>query len=183
MVRLGKPLILGFSFLALYGCQQKRGGSGLELFPDMVHSVAYEAYSESSVTDDGKSMLKAPPNSIARNFMPFPFGEGEEEAIRAGRLLQNPYPKSEKTLARGKFVYDNYCLVCHGEKGGGDGPLIPKFPNPPSLTSKRLKEYPDGRLYHIITRGSGTMPEHATQILPQDRWYLVQYIKQLQGRE
>lgn len=169
--------------LIFVGCTRGPEDKGLEIFPDMVYSVAYEAYSESDIGPGGGSMLSPPANSIGRGHIPFNYGDGEEEAQRAGEELVNPFKVSDAILVKGKHVYDNYCLVCHGEKGKGDGPLIPKFPNPPSLSSRRIKKYKDGRFYHIITRGFGDMPSHAAQIYPKDRWYLVHYIKTLQGNE
>ena len=182
-INFGTILILIPITISLIGCSREADETGIEIFPDMVHSQAYVAYSESDITKDGKSMLMPPKGSIARGFIPFHYGPGDKEAIRAGRELINPFKATAKNLERGKHVYDNYCLVCHGEKGKGDGPLIPKFPNPPSLTSKRIKTYRDGRFYHIIVHGAGDMPSHAAQILKKDRWLLVNYLKKLQGRK
>lgn len=179
-VIVGVALILG----TISGCAKDPEQTGIEIFPDMVHSQAVEAFSEDELTKDGHSSMKVPPkNSIARGFIPFHYGPGEKEAIRAGKELRNPFAVTEKNLVQGKHVYDNYCLVCHGEKGKGDGPLIPKFPNPPSLTSKRIMKYEDGRFYHIIVHGAGDMPSHAAQISKKDRWFLVNYLKKLQGRK
>ena len=37
------------------------------------------------------------------------------------------------TLAQGHALYSTFCFVCHGEHGKGDGPLIPRIPNPPAV--------------------------------------------------
>lgn len=162
------------------GCSKNPNETGVEIFPDMVHSVAFEAYSENPNTKDGKTMLLPPRGTIARGKLPFPYGKGESEAKRAEEELVNPYTKSETRLNRGKEVYENFCLVCHGSQGKGDGPIIPKFPNPPSLTGKRIRKYKDGRLFHIVSRGSGDMPSHAEQISEEDRWNLIQYVRFIQ---
>ena len=103
--------------------------------------------------------------------------------MRASDELKNPYPTTEKSLARGKVVFSNYCLHCHGPKGEGDGPLIPKFPNPPSFTSRRVRAYTEGRLFHVASNGMGLMPSHKEQIDEADRWYVVQYVQTLQKAE
>ncbi len=172
--------ILSVLFLSITSCSRSRTETGYEVFPDMIHPVPYEAFSESKLTADGKAMLLPPANTIARGRMPDPYGPGTEEAKRAGRELKNPFKVTKKSLERGKIVYDQYCLVCHGAEGQGDGPIIPKLPNPPSLTGKRLKKYEDGRMYHIIAFGSGDMPSHAEQIDRDDRWFLVHYIREIQ---
>jgi len=173
-------LKLTIIFFLFFACSKNPNETGFEILPDMVHSVAYEAYSENPITKDGKTMILPAKGSIARGKMPFNYGVGVQEAIRAGRELNNPFVPNEVTLARGKKIYDNYCLVCHGVKGKGDGPLIPKFPNPPALTSKRLLKYPAGRIFHIVTKGSGDMPAHGAQISVTDRWYLVHYVLLMQ---
>lgn len=176
-----KTIIISITcLLFLSGCTRSSSDKGIEIFPDMVHAVPYEAFSASDITANGQSMQQEVPNTIARGRMPFTYGKGESEAKRAGRELKSPYKQTAKTLERGREVYTNYCLVCHGPKGKGDGPLIPKFPNPPSLTSKRLRKYKDGRIFHIITRGSGDMQSHGSQIDYKDRWFLVQYVNWIQ---
>ena len=48
-------------------------------------------------------------------------------------------------------------------------------------TAARAKGYPDGRIVHVISRGQGIMPAHAAQVLPEDRWRVVLYVRALQG--
>lgn len=163
----------------IVGCSRKSSDKGTEIFPDMVHSVAAEAYSDSKVFKDGKVMQLPAKGSIARGFMPYPYKIDEYK--KAGAELVNPYAETKETFNRGHEVYKNYCQVCHGVKGKGDGPLIPKFPNPPSFTSKRLRKYSKGRLFHIVTVGAGDMPSHQEQISYEDRWSLVQYVKWMQN--
>lgn len=165
----------------LVGCTNDPRQKGFEIFPDMVHSVAFQPYSNSPLTVDGKVMLSQVKGTIARGTEPYPYESTDADRARASRELRNPDPLNAATLARGKEVYQRMCLVCHGASGKGDGPIIPKFPNPPSFTTKRVKELTDGALYHIITRGSGLMPPHALQILPRDRWNLVHYVNELRG--
>lgn len=147
----------------------------------MAHPVPYEAYAPNPLMKDGKTLQPPPAGSIPRGFLPYHYGPTPEEAVRAGRELTNPVPATPENIARGKQVYEQTCLICHGPAGKGDGPLIPKFPNPPSFTSKTLKEYPEGRLFHVITRGSGMMASYAAQVSAEDRWRVVRYIRTLQG--
>ena len=84
-------------------------------------------------------------------------------------------------MERGKKVFETFCFVCHGPEGKGDGPVIPKFPAPPSFVSGPVKDYPEGRIFHVVTKGYGLMPSYATQISAEDRWKLAMYVKTLQG--
>lgn len=153
-------------------CTKNPSEKGIEIFPDMVHSVAYEAYAH--------QMLEAPKGSISLNYKPFHFGNSPAEAERAGKELINPIEKTPASIARGRVLYTNTCQVCHGDTGKGDGPLIPKFPNPPSFTSQAIKKYADGRIYHVIVKGFGMMPSHAAQLNDEDRWNVVNFIRELQ---
>ena len=78
-------------------------------------------------------------------------------------------------------VYENVCVVCHGPGGQGDGPIVGRFPNPPSLTSERAQALGDGQIVHIVTYGQGLMPSHAAQILLEDRYKLALHLRVLQG--
>ena len=171
------------TLLILVSCSAGGDRTGYEIFPDMIHAVPLEAFSEDWSEGKRKGMMLPPENAIARGKMPLDFKEGNIEAERAGLELENPYEETKLTLARGKEVYTNYCLVCHGIKGKGDGPIVPKFPEPPSLTSRRLKKYPIGRIFHVITFGTGDMASHKEQITEEDRWYLSQYVKSLQKKK
>lgn len=169
--------------LALSACERNPKKPGFEFMPDMARSVPYDAYAPNPLTGDGKTLQPPPEGSIPRGFEPFHYGATPEEAARAGRELANPIPATPESMARGKKLYERFCLECHGTQGKGDGPLIPKFPNPPSFTSKAVREYPEGRLYHVISRGSGMMASYASQIAPEDRWKIVHYVRSLQNPE
>lgn len=156
----------------LVSCNASGERTQLVFFPDMMQSVPYEAY-------DGIRM--PPEGTIPVGFYPFMFGDGEEEAIRAGLELVNPFEPSPEVLQRGRQVFETMCLVCHGAGAEGDGPIIGRFPNPPNLLAERAKSFPDGRIFHVITRGQGIMPSHAVQVRPNDRWKVVLYVRELQG--
>ncbi len=168
-----------FAVLFLTHCSDNPREKGYEFFPNMVHAVSYQAYSENPLTPDGKTLLPAVEGTIAREAEPFSYGNTEQERARADRELKNPVVLDAKSLARGQAVFEHQCLICHGAQGKGDGPIIPKFPNPPSFSTKRVLALGDGALYHVITRGSGMMPPHALQVLPHDRWCIIHYVKKL----
>ena len=140
-----------------------------EFIPDMAHSVPYDAYAPNPVTRDGQTLQRPVPGTVPRGSV----GPSEAEG-------PSPIAATPATLARGKKVYETFCLVCHGASGAGDGPVIPKFPNPPSYTSPRLLAFSDGQLFHVITHGTEVMPAYAGQIAPDDRWKAVLYVRTLQ---
>jgi len=151
-----------------------------EYAPDMVDSLAYESFSASPVTRDGKTMIAPAPGTIARGAKPFRYDPGPGEAARAGRELVNPVQRTDEALARGDRMFQIFCTPCHGARGLGDGPMIPAFSKPPSLLDVRARTLPDGHIFHIISRGQNQMPAHAIQITPEDRWKIIHFIRSLQ---
>jgi hypothetical protein len=151
--------------------------------PDMAESLPYSAFSPNPVTRDRKTLQAPVPGTIPRGFQPLRYGATPEEAVRAGRELRNPIPGSPEALTRGQLLYETFCLVCHGAQGQGDGPLVPRIPNPPSYTSERVRAMAPGQILHTITFGSGRMPSYAAQIPLEHRWFIVHYVEMLQQGE
>jgi mono/diheme cytochrome c family protein len=153
---------------------------GFEYMPDMVHSLAYDSFAPNPVTRDHKTMQAPVAGTIPRGFLPLHYQATPADAERAGRELKNPLRRTPETLAHGKVLYETFCIVCHGASGLGDGPLVPRIPNPPSYTSERVRWMPAGQLFHVTTYGSGRMPSYASQTTPEERWQIVMYVQTLQ---
>ncbi|MEK7668794.1 MAG: cytochrome c [Gemmatimonadota bacterium] len=96
--------------------------------------------------------------------------------------VRNPVPVSDRSLRRGKQVFEQYCIVCHGPAGRGDGTVVPKFVPPPDLTMETSLQRTDGYLYAVLRQGRGIMPRYGDKIRGADRWDVVNYVRQLQGR-
>jgi mono/diheme cytochrome c family protein len=94
----------------------------------------------------------------------------------------NPAARTPASLARGRRIYDTYCVVCHGPQGGGDGPVAGKMGYVPPLVTDMTKQRSDGYLYAMIRQGRGIMPRYGDKIRGVDRWHVVNYVRQLQGR-
>ena len=168
--------------LLLCGCGASSQRRAFEYMPDMARDPAYKAFAPNPATRDGLTLRPPVAGTIARNYHPFHYGSGEEEAARAGAEQKNPYRPTTQTLAEGKALFETYCLVCHGESGKGDGPIADKIPHPPSYVSGRVLKFPQGRIFHVITMGTTKMPAYATQLSASDRWKIVAYVHtSLQG--
>ena len=153
-----------------------------DFMPDMARSLAFEAQRECPHLDgDGNERFLPPAGSIARGFMPLPYKATPEDAERAGKELQNPFKGEDANLKRGEFIFLTYCRVCHGNEGLGDGTITKNgFPAPPSLMGEKAMTMPDGKMFHILTYGQNNMPSYATQILRDDRWKAILYVRSLQ---
>jgi len=166
------------------GCGARPQKPAYEYMPDMARGPAYKAYAPNPATRDGLTLQAPVPGTIARGQRPFHYGRDEKEAIRAGNELHPPMPVTARTLREGEELYQTYCAVCHGAKGKGDGPLAGKIPPPPAYTSTRVLDFSPGRLFHVITMGSGKMGSYAGQLSPGERWKVVAFVRtSLQGRD
>lgn len=171
----GAGLLLA-CMIALAGCGASSQQKAYEYMPDMARGPAYKAFAPNSVTRDGLTLQQPVAGTIPRGYVPFHYGLGEDEATRAGLELKNPYTPTARTLDEGKSLFQTYCLVCHGEQGHGDGPISSKIPTPPSYVSDRLLKFPQGRIFYVITLGTGKMPSYAAQLSADERWKIVTYI-------
>lgn len=168
------------ALVALAGCGAAGDRPAVKFMPGLFEPVPYESYDPSSLTADGKTLMLPPAGTVPVDVRPFPFGAEEADAIRAGLELVNPLEPTPEVLARGRQVFESKCQVCHGPTGAGDGPIIGRFPNPPNLTAEHARMYPDGRIFHVITRGQGLMASYAVQVLPEDRWAVIIYVRTIQ---
>ena len=153
----------------------------LEWPSQMQYSPASRSQTMNPVLPNGITSQPMVAGTVPRGFQPFHYGRDATEAERAGRELKNPFVATPENFERGQYIYVNYCQVCHGATGGGDGPLIPKYPNPPSYHTEKSKALPDGNMFHVITMGRNNMPSHAGQVSSEDRWKVILYIRKLQG--
>ena len=99
--------------------------------------------------------------------------------------LANPVAPTAESLTRGKVVYDRMCAICHGPLGvPTDAPILPKFPAMVAfpLANGGALIRTDGYIFGMITVGRGIMPAYGHQISYYDRWNIVNYVRQLQGR-
>ena len=126
-------------------------------------------------------LMEPQPGTVAAGETPYPYAQNE--ADKAGAGLVNPLEATPAVLAHGKFVYENVCIACHGPKGAGDGAVTALFPRPPSLMTQKVRDWPDGQLFHRPMRGQNSMPSHSRQVDQADAWSVVHYIREMQKTE
>jgi mono/diheme cytochrome c family protein len=105
------------------------------------------------------------------------------DLLAADTLLTNPLETTPEVLERGQTLFLQFCVMCHGEAGAGDGPVVGENRLPPlptlNLLSDRATDLSDGYIYGMISNGRGVMPSYR-RVPHDDRWYLVEYVRKLQ---
>ena len=115
--------------------------------------------------------------------LPSPTDEaGMFDAKNAAASIPNPVPASDASVARGAYLYEINCQVCHGKDGTGTGPVGDIFdPAPADLNDVYTQEQADGSIYFTLTRGRGVMPAYRDALSHEERWHVINYLRQEYG--
>ena len=109
------------------------------------------------------------------------FGQnGNWTAPTSANKMKNPYAGNEKATLAGLKLYKQFCAICHGKKGKGDGAAgMALKPRPSNFTKKIVQQQTDGTIYWKITEGKPPMATYKETLTEEQRWQLVNYIRSL----
>ena len=171
------------------------------LFPDMDEQDKVKGQAASEFFEDGQgARLPVPgsvPNSGDDGVFSVEFGEGRTGYYYTGFLdgyygsgmpeeLELTAESSIAFLARGEERYGIFCAICHGDSGDGMGTVAKLGLNgvrnlhDAGATGFDAANYPDGRMFDVITNGKGLMGAYGMNIPVEDRWAVVAYVRALQ---
>ncbi|HET7321242.1 MAG TPA: c-type cytochrome [Longimicrobiaceae bacterium] len=149
----------------------------IPILSTMRHTVTYDPYEMPRLPAEHTIPVVSPIGDV-----PPPFTQAQLDSAAA--TLTNPYGSSPsaEVLARGKFLYDTQCIVCHGPAGAGDGSIVGggKFPFAPAINSAATAARSDGYIYGMIAVGRGLMPPYGEKLRHLDRWAVVTYVRELE---
>ncbi len=177
VVALGAALAL----LALGACRgQPSDAPPFHLIHDMRLQNKYRPEASSAFFANGMAMRAPVEGTVAQGelFEDEVFYQGRTPA---GFARKAPIEVNEATLKRGQERFDIYCSVCHDRTGSGRGMVVQRgYPPPVDLTSDRVRNFADGEIFGVVTRGVRNMPSYAAQIPERDRWAIVTWVRVLQ---
>ena len=101
--------------------------------------------------------------------------------------LQNPAPRNAPNMDRARQLSKVNCSACHGSDGHGQGPVARYFVDarqepPVDFSGPRARARTDGQLYWLITNGIGNMPPFSSLLNEDERWALVNFVREVQGQ-
>lgn len=143
--------------------------------------------------EDGRTMRPIVADTVSREReVDIRYAEGRTED-NTGWVLTVPEAMVkrsggwDKMVQRGQERYNIFCAPCHDQSGSGNG-IVKKRAvasgatafAPSSLHQDRLRHMPDGQLFATITNGKNNMPPYGWQMVPEDRWAIVSYVRALQ---
>jgi len=145
---------------------------------DMYYQTRVSAQQPSTFFADRKAMRDQVPGTMPRDGYLYEFNTWQE----AEAALTNPLATRASTVeARGKNRFNAFCSPCHSVNGQDTTEVVRKgMQKPPNLVGANAKGYSDPHIFHVISRGQNIMPGYADKLTPDDRWAVVNYVRELQ---
>lgn len=109
------------------------------------------------------------------------------ERAKVEDITINQLESSKLDLKKGKELFVINCVVCHGETGDGNGPVIKKGFFAVDISTKREKnlagdkDLTDGYIFAYIRYGGKIMmPSYRENLSEEQAWQVVNYVRHLQ---
>ena len=85
--------------------------------------------------------------------------------------------------AKGKKIYTDKCLKCHGEKGKGDGPKAWDLSKKPAdyTDKEKMSKFTDEDLKKAVKEGKKPMPAFGKKLSDEDIGGVIAYIRTFAG--
>lgn len=199
-----RTIIIAAGIFALVSGLVSCGGAsgndpGSAYMPDMYYARAYETYGYNNVEGEYDTLKNRRifynampvPGTIARgDVMPHRIGVTDSAAARS---LMNPLDSMAMTkgaMKEAERLYLVNCGICHGSQLDGNGPLYnsgngPYPAVPANLKAPNIQAMSDGHYFYVITHGIRSMGSYASQLTPDQRWWVIKYLrsKQIPGAD
>ena len=169
------------------------GAYSSDIFTEMHYQQSYRSQEPTRLAPPDGSVPIASGVRSPEEYLAMQMNGGTKPTTTAEEYakLQNPVQRTPESLAKGKELYRVDCSMCHGLEAQGNGKVPVNAPN--LISSAATNNTPakaDGHIYGIISEGgtsglsSGNpfaMPKFKLLLSAEERWTLVNYVRQLQG--
>jgi cytochrome c oxidase cbb3-type subunit III len=194
---IGRKLYMTYCY-SCHGVTGRGDGPATPRLLPKPRNLTEDAYMSRKTDQDLYSVISGGSPAIHRfSEMPawksFLYPERIWDIVAYIRTLHHPTAKIEPPLVRqgnvasGKRIYTDYCAVCHGPEGHGNGPITGMFgPRPLDFTDHAgMAARPDLDLYFAIFSGgeaigkSTFMPAWGGLLTEQELWDVIAYVRTL----
>jgi mono/diheme cytochrome c family protein len=191
-------IALFLGVVAFSSCDGVKRDPGSIYMPDMAYSRAYESYADrdtaiftNSTNNKGEKIFynNLPPTGTIKRGELFPTEQLTDTlgTYATSSALKNPFDTvtmSKVEMAEAGRLFNVNCGICHGAKGGGNGPIAAAghVGGVANLTGPAYVSMSDGTMFHSITYGKGIMGSYASQVTRAQRWMIIKYIRTLQPK-
>jgi mono/diheme cytochrome c family protein len=102
-------------------------------------------------------------------------------APESSNNLKNPFMGDATATADGKKIFNQMCVLCHGLQGKGNGEAgLSLERKPANFLALKVVNETDGNIFWKITHGKAPMASYEELLKEDQRWKLVNYIRQLE---
>jgi mono/diheme cytochrome c family protein len=180
-------LILALCTVVVMGIAGKRGSLSrrppIELFPDMNRQPKLRPQTPNAFFENGESSRLPIAGTVARedHYQDLPVNTGHVPGTTNFVPLM-PVEVTAKLLARGQQRFNINCSPCHGAQADGNGITrkIGAMAVVANLHDKRIVEMADGEIFNTITYGKNLMGPYGANVVIEDRWAIIAYLRALQ---
>ena len=97
----------------------------------------------------------------------------------ASKTKANPLKGDAASVAKGKELYKQHCVSCHGTKGKGDGPKAEQLDTESGdFSAAAFQSQTDGAIFYKTSEGRKDMPSYKKKIPDaNDIWAVVNYLR------
>ncbi len=154
----------------------------IEVFPDMDRQLKLRPQTEADFFADNRSSRLPVAGTVARG------SHFADTSVNTGKIPGTtnnieviPVPVTRKLMQRGQERFQISCLPCHGALADGNG-ITKKYGMAvvANLHDPRIVKQPDGEIFNTITHGRGLMGSYGQNVVPEDRWAIIAYLRALQ---
>jgi high-affinity iron transporter len=125
------------------------------------------------------AVRRATPAKLAETYLKFVNALGAEGAL--------DLPTHAVDVARGRAIYEQNCVPCHGVTGAGDGPAAKTIvPRPATIgRSELMHDVTPALMYRIMSVGipATMMAGWAPKLSSDDRWAVIAYVNSLRASD
>ncbi len=176
-------LLLGVLVVSVAGF---RGSKSLrppiEIYDDMDRQLKLRPQTEAGFFPDDRSSRLPVAGTVARDshFEASPANTGFISGTT--NYIDNiPVPVTEKLMERGRERFQINCVPCHGALADGNG-ITKKYGMAivANLHDPRIVRESDGEIFNVITHGRNLMGAYGPNVVPEDRWAIIAYLRAIQ---
>jgi mono/diheme cytochrome c family protein len=154
----------------------------IEVFSDMDRQPKIRPQTPSDFFADGRSSRPPVAGTVARDdhYLDTPLDTGMITGT-TNFVATNPMKITPELIARGQQRFQINCSPCHGLEADGNG-ITKSFGMAvvANLHDPRIVQMPDGEIFNVITHGRNLMGAYGPQVVTEDRWAIIAYVRALQ---
>lgn len=92
--------------------------------------------------------------------------------------LVNPLKDNKEALRKGRVIYTNECVICHGANGDAVTNIAENLEQKPkNFTAEDFNKQTDGAIFWKLSEGRGLMQPFKTMLTDEEIWSVVEYVK------